>query len=472
MISKMVQKRQRAVLITLCLLMLAAVCPVLQGQAAPVHDGWITEGNARYYYREGQKCLGLQKIGKDKYYFHLKTGRMLRSKWKRISNNDYFFKSDGRMAKKQWISNKYYVNSKGIRVRNCWVKDRFVGEDGRWIKNFKGGWQKIGGNWYYYTAKGIKKTGWITYKGKRYYLDANGVRLTRMQTINEKSYYFTAKGVMRSSRWIKSGGWYYYADSKGVLNTKERMNAKTMSAATVMEYNSATLKVRIQKSADLGTCYWTAHVRVNNVSQMKAALSYGTYGGTRQTTSGAAADHHAVIGINGSAFSYETGKPGFDAVMLKDGKIYNKALGTSYSLMAIAQDGTMFSPPQGLSAAQLKKGGVRDTFNFGPILLKNGQPASLKEQGYPQVYSSPDMTGRYPRSAVGMVRPGEYVLLTANAPGLTLSQMRSVFGRYGCSYAYNLDGGGSATMVYNGYVLNSPTDGTERPCGDFLLFTE
>lgn len=152
----------------------------------------------------------------------------------------------------------------------------------------------------------------------------------------------------------------------------------------------------MQKFSNYGTNFWTAQVKIASVSQMKAALSYGTYGGTRQTTSDAVKSNHAIIGINGSAFSYETGRPGFDAVMLKNGKIYNKALGTSYSLMAIANDGTMFSPPQGLSAAQLKKSGVRDTFNFGPILLKEGKPASLYDQGYPEVYASPDMTGRYP----------------------------------------------------------------------------
>ena len=469
--QRIMKKGIKAFLLACCLMAVTAWIPGYTAQAEPV-KGWVTEGNARYYYQDGEKLLGLQKIGKYKYYFNLKTGKMLRSKWKLINNKYYYFLSNGRMAVKQWINGKYYVNSNGVRVTNRWVGKKFVGEDGKYIPNFKGGWQQIGGKWYYYTAKGKKRTGWITYKGNRYYLDANGVRLSKMQTINKKTYYFTKKGVMKNSSWVKSGSWYYYTNEKGVLNTKERINAKSMSAATIIEYNSSTLKVRIQKFANYGTNFWTAHVQLSNVSQMKAALSYGTYGGTRQKTSEAVTSNNAIIGINGSAFSYDTGKPGFDAVMLKNGKIYNRALGTSYSLMAIANDGTMFSPPQGLSAAQLKQSGVRDTFNFGPILLKNGQAASLYDQGYPQVYASPDMTGAYPRSAVGMVRPGEYILLVSNAPGLTLAQMRSIFRQYGCTFAYNLDGGGSATMSYKGYVLNSPTDGVERPCGDFLLFTE
>ena len=46
--------------------------------------------------------------------------------------------------------------------------------------------------------------------------------------------------------------------------------------------------------------------------------------------------------------------------MIKDGKIYNKAAGTSYSLMAVRQDGMMYTPEQGLSANQLVRSGVKD----------------------------------------------------------------------------------------------------------------
>lgn len=465
----------KAAVLLLCLFMGALCFNGQAAQAASKQNGWVTKGNSKYYFKSGEKVLGLQKIGKYKYYFDLKSGKMLRGKWKKLSNNYYFFMRNGRMATKRWISNTYYVNSKGARVKNKWIGNRFVGENGKRIKGFKGGWQKIDGKWYFYTSKGKKKTGWITYKGKRYYLDKNGVRLTKMQKINNKNYYFTSKGVLKNSGWIKSGGWYYYANSKGVLDTKERMNASTRNAATIIEYRSGSLNVRLQKSYRYSTNYWTAHVKVRSPKQLKSALSYGTYGGARQTTSSAVKSNKAVVGINGSAFDYNTGRPGFDAVMIKDGKIYNKAAGTSYSLMAVRQDGMMFTPEQGLSANQLVRSGVKDTYNFGPVLMQNGQTVSLNAQGDPNGFAS--LKYKDPRSAVGMVRPGEYVLLVADgrgrggSQGLTAKEMIWIFRSFGCTYAYNLDGGGSATMSYRGYVLNNPSDGAERPCGDFLLFT-
>ena len=86
----------------------------------------------------------------------------------------------------------------------------------------------------------------------------------------------------------------------------------------------------------------------------------------------------------------------------------------------------------------------------------------------------------YPRSAVGMIRPGEYVLLVADGPGkvstgsrgLDHYQLCNIFRRYGCVYAYQMDGGGSATLAYRGRVLNNPSDGSERPVADFLYFRE
>ncbi len=84
--------------------------------------------------------------------------------------------------------------------------------------------------------------------------------------------------------------------------------------------------------------------------------------------------------------------------MIKDGRIYNKALGTSYSLLAIKRDGTLYNPPQGLTASALIKQGVTATFNFGPVLIKNGK-------SMPVDYENFSLTAyKDPRTAVGMVK--------------------------------------------------------------------
>ena len=118
--TRKIRKKGLKTLFLTCCVMMAAVCvPVNTAQAA-LSGEWVAEGGARYYLVNGEKVRGLKKIGRYKYYFNLKTGKMLKSKWKKIDNQYYFFKSDGRMAKNQWISKKYYVNAAGVRVKNCW----------------------------------------------------------------------------------------------------------------------------------------------------------------------------------------------------------------------------------------------------------------------------------------------------------------------------------------------------------------
>jgi exopolysaccharide biosynthesis protein len=50
--------------------------------------------------------------------------------------------------------------------------------------------------------------------------------------------------------------------------------------------------------------------------------------------------------------------------------------------------------------------------------------------------------------------------------------LASVFIEYGARFAYNLDGGGSATMWFNGRLINKPTNSgstiSERSISDII----
>ena len=57
---------------------------------------------------------------------------------------------------------------------------------------------------------------------------------------------------------------------------------------------------------------------------------------------------------------------------IKNGIIYGDYM-TSYSVMAVKNDGTIYTPAQGLMGKDLLAAGVKDTYNFGPILIQNGE---------------------------------------------------------------------------------------------------
>ena len=57
---------------------------------------------------------------------------------------------------------------------------------------------------------------------------------------------------------------------------------------------------------------------------------------------------------------------------IKNGTIYGDYM-TSYSVMAVKKDGTIYTPAQGLMGKNLLAAGVKDTYNFGPVLIKDGE---------------------------------------------------------------------------------------------------
>lgn len=94
----------------------------------------------------------------------------------------------------------------------------------------------------------------------------------------------------------------------------------------------------------------------------------------------------------------------------------------------------------------------------GEILLQNGEP-TVSSDWY-----------RHPRTTIGMTAEGEIVLMTVdgrqkdkNMYGMTYQELQATMKYYGCVDAYNMDGGGSTTMIIRNNegefdVMNSPSD--------------
>ena len=83
--------------------------------------------------------------------------------------------------------------------------------------------------------------------------------------------------------------------------------------------------------------------------------------------------------------------------------------------------------------------------------------------------------GNQPRTAVGMIATGHYLWVVVDgrssgySRGMTLPELAQVFVDRGAQVAYNLDGGGSSAMVFNGSLVNNPLGkGQERGTSDIL----
>ncbi|MBR6029538.1 MAG: phosphodiester glycosidase family protein [Clostridia bacterium] len=108
------------------------------------------------------------------------------------------------------------------------------------------------------------------------------------------------------------------------------------------------------------------------------------------------------------------------------------------------------------------------TFCFGPGLVVNGEinpNINVDKVGNKPTY-------RNKRMAIGQDGPLSYVIICCNGPadnptsGVTLRPVAELFIELGCSNAYNLDGGGSATLVLDDKTLLSRV----REVADFIWF--
>ncbi|MDR7080979.1 exopolysaccharide biosynthesis protein [Arthrobacter ginsengisoli] len=83
--------------------------------------------------------------------------------------------------------------------------------------------------------------------------------------------------------------------------------------------------------------------------------------------------------------------------------------------------------------------------------------------------------GEQPRTAVGIIGTNHlvFVVVDGRSPGysagVTMTGLAEIMQGLGASTAYNLDGGGSSTMYFNGEVVNNPLgQNKERGTSDIL----
>ena len=124
--------------------------------------------------------------------------------------------------------------------------------------------------------------------------------------------------------------------------------------------------------------------------------------------------------------------------------------------IALFPDGRMEAYDyNGPGAEELKAQGAYDVFCFGPVLVRDGEVTE-------QALRIGARGNNNPRSAIGMVESGHYVAImvegrTKASVGCQLTYLADLFLKKGCTVAFNLDGGGTASMIFMGDYLNENT---------------
>lgn len=251
------------------------------------------------------------------------------------------------------------------------------------------------------------------------------------------------------------------------------------TSAELPGYESETLSIHITQHnwtfKKHALVFYVVHATASDPEQLRAAFARDTYHKKySEDTLSIAERNGAILAVNGDYYNHKNDI----GVIIRNGELY-RDLKCSRDLLWIDQAGALHAILKSereneLGASLIEQGAVQ-SFEFGPALVRDGEALALPENYFLSMYD--DI--REPRTAIGWVDGLHYVFVVADGrrsgwsdKGMTLLELQSVLVEEGCTVGYNLDGGGSATLYFNGEVINQPSGGSQRKVSDIVLLRE
>ena len=230
-------------------------------------------------------------------------------------------------------------------------------------------------------------------------------------------------------------------------------NVETVEGGTVIgEYSDSNTSITLKQYRAYDSEIYVADVTVSDVSVLKTALANNTYGrNITDTTSNMAKENNAALAINGDY--YGARQAGY---VIRNGNLYRNTSGDRDALVITKTGEFEFVSENETTAEALLQSGAYQVLSFGPVLLEDGEISVGENEEVGMAMAS------NPRTAIGYLGNNHYVFVvsdgrTSESAGLSLYELATFMKELGVTDAYNLDGGGSSTMVFKGEIINNPT---------------
>ena len=257
------------------------------------------------------------------------------------------------------------------------------------------------------------------------------------------------------------------SDTPVALRLAASPEEKAEPVITENSYHDGSISIEITEERVGDTTVYVADVHLASADHLKTAFADNTYGrNVTDTTSDIAESVDAILAVNGDFYGAQ--QSGF---VIRGGVLYRSTAKKGAEDLVIYADGSFGIIREAeIRAQELLESGARDVLSFGPALVENGEIS----------VSVNDEVGRAkasnPRTAIAVIDELHYLLVvsdgrTKESEGLSLYELAVFLQSKGVQTAYNLDGGGSSTMVFNGRVVNNPTSGRgikERSVSDIV----
>ena len=236
---------------------------------------------------------------------------------------------------------------------------------------------------------------------------------------------------------------------------------------TLEGYEDPSISLKLE-TLDRDKVVWRiARVKIVHPWQLRSELVESKY---PPLISSMAKKKNAVIAINANYITNDPVKTSFEFRM---GKKIRAKLNKAKDLLVTDENGDFHlfvkSAKEEVKAFTEAGHTIINAFTFGPALVKDGELLQLD----PKYGYHPD--GKEPRMAIGQTGPLEYIMVLAEgrsaaSEGVTHQTLAEFMLEQGCLQAFNLDGGNSATMVFNEGFYQRKTIGNERPQSDMIYF--
>lgn len=265
-----------------------------------------------------------------------------------------------------------------------------------------------------------------------------------------------------------------HADTLSIAADQEEIQqflAVKKTRKTLQEYAGDTSEMKIEQVSCTVNgeplVYYAADIYVSTIQAVQTGFADNMYGkNIRDFVSSMAKENHAILAISGDSYGESD-----NACVIRNGVLYDSDPGTS-DVCVLFRDGVMktYSASQ-FDAEAVMEQGAWQAWTFGPALL-DGNGRILEA-----FHSTEYLNKINPRAAIGYVAPGHYTFVVVDgrqedySAGVTMNQLAALMQEEGCLTAYNLDGGKSAVMVYDGKQVSQPI-GAGRTISDMIYIGE
>ena len=247
-------------------------------------------------------------------------------------------------------------------------------------------------------------------------------------------------------------------------------------AYTENGYEDESIQVSVETLEEDGVIWHIGRIRIASPTQLRTGIA-GEKLTSKKTkkVSTMAEMYNAVIALSGDDYQNDPAKTSYEFRM---GELIRNKSNKLKDILIIDEKGDfhLLIKSEGMNTDKNRKvtdidgfnGTVINAFTFGPALVRDGELLTV-DTGYGY-----NPNGKEPRAAIGQTGELSYLFLIAegrgDSAGVTQQQLADKMFALGCVQAYNLDGGNSAEMVFNGNVYKGMPGGAERPLNDIIYF--